>query len=349
MAVRDGDNVGRNVGRHVICLRFDNRQTGHRATAQIIGQLRAAFQQARVQVEHVTRVGFTPRRTAQQQRHRAVGFGLLGQVIKHNQHVLALVHPVLTDGRTGVGSQVLEPGRIRSRGGHDGGELHRTGVFQRALYRGNRGALLSDRHVDAAHLLVGVTGLPVVALVQNRVNGDSGLAGLTVTNNQLTLAATNRNHRVDGFQPGLERLEHGTAHHHAGSLQFQSTTLAQVLDFAQAVNRVAQRVNHAAQVTITHRHGEHVTRAVDLLTFLNPREITQDDSANLTLVQVHCQTQGTVLEAQQLVGHSAGQALDVGNAVSSFGHVADFLRSRGGWFVRIHKLVQGALNVLGTY
>jgi hypothetical protein len=42
-----------------------------------------------VQVEHVAGVGLAARRAAQQQRHGAVGLGLLGQVVEDDEDVLA--------------------------------------------------------------------------------------------------------------------------------------------------------------------------------------------------------------------------------------------------------------------
>ena len=90
LAVGDRDDVGRDVGRDVVGLRLDDRQAGHRAGAQLVGQLRAALQQPGVQVEDVARVGLAARRAAQQQRDRPVGLGLLGQVVEDDQDVLAL-------------------------------------------------------------------------------------------------------------------------------------------------------------------------------------------------------------------------------------------------------------------
>ena len=60
LAVSDGDHVGRDVGGHIVRLGLDDRQTRHRTAAQVIGDLGATFEQAGVQVEHITRVGFTP-------------------------------------------------------------------------------------------------------------------------------------------------------------------------------------------------------------------------------------------------------------------------------------------------
>ena len=183
--------------------------------------LRAALQQPRVQVEHVARVGLAARRAAQQQRDRAVGLGLLGQVVEHDQHVLAVVHPVLGDGRTGVRRKPFEAGGVGSRCGDDGGVVHRAALFERLPHAGDRGALLADRHVHAAHLLLWVAGLPVLALVEDGVDADRGLAGLAVADDQLALAAADRGLRVDGLDAGLQRLAHALALHHRRGLQFQ--------------------------------------------------------------------------------------------------------------------------------
>src|SRR5690606_11884679 len=67
LAVGNGDDVRRDVGRHVVPLRLNDRQRGQAPTPQIIVELRGALQLARVQVEDVARVRLTARRTALQQ------------------------------------------------------------------------------------------------------------------------------------------------------------------------------------------------------------------------------------------------------------------------------------------
>ena len=153
LAVGDRDDVGRDVGRDVVRLGLDDRQAGHRAGAELVGELRATLEQAGVQVEDVAGVGLAARRATQQQRHGAVRLGLLGQVVEDDQDVLALVHPVLADGRAGVGGEVLEAGRVGRGGRDDRRVLQRAGLLERAAHRGDRRALLADRDVDAAHLL----------------------------------------------------------------------------------------------------------------------------------------------------------------------------------------------------
>ena len=60
------------------------------------------------------------------------------------------------------------------------------------------GGLLADGHIDADHVLA--------LLVQDGVHSQGGLAGLTVADDQLTLAAADGEHGVDGQNTGLQRL-----------------------------------------------------------------------------------------------------------------------------------------------
>jgi len=57
---------------------------------------------------------------------------------------------------------------------------------------GDGGSLLSDGDVDAVKGLGVVTGLEDLLLVDDGIDGDGRLAGLPVTNDQLTLTSANR-------------------------------------------------------------------------------------------------------------------------------------------------------------
>jgi hypothetical protein len=87
LPVGDRDHVRRDVRRDVAGLRLDDRQRRQRAAAEVVVELDRALEQARVQVEDVAGVGLAARRAAQQQRHLAVGVGVLGQVVIHAQRV----------------------------------------------------------------------------------------------------------------------------------------------------------------------------------------------------------------------------------------------------------------------
>ena len=184
-----------------------------------------------MEVEHVAGVRLAARRAAQQQRHLAIGLGLLREVVVDDERVLAVLHPVLAHGATGVRGEVLERRRVAGRGGDDDGVLERAVLAQRLDRLGDGGALLADRHVDALHA--------EATLVDDRVDGHGGLAGLAVADDQLTLATTDRRHRVDRLDAGLHRLVHGLTTHDARSLDLDAA-LDAADDVAKAVDRDAR-------------------------------------------------------------------------------------------------------------
>ena len=154
-----------------------------------------------MQIENVAGVGLTSRGTANQQRERTVRDSVLGQVIVDDQDVLALVHEVFTHGAACVGGDILQRRQL-GRGGTDDGCVRHSAVFLKILDQRCHGrALLTDGNIDAQNVLA--------LLVDDGIGGNDGLAGLAVTDDKLTLAAANRNHRVDGLNAGLQRLLDG--------------------------------------------------------------------------------------------------------------------------------------------
>jgi hypothetical protein len=79
---------------------------------------------------------------------------------------------------------------------------------------------------------------PETLLVDDRVDRDRGLAGLAVADDQLALAAADRDHRVDRLDAGLQRLVHRLAVRDARRDD---------VDLRVAVERATERVDHAAE------------------------------------------------------------------------------------------------------
>ena len=105
-------------------------------------------------------------------------------------------------------------------------------------------------------------------LVDDRVDRHRGLAGLAVADDQLALAAADGGHGVDGLDAGLHRLLHRLALHDRGRLQLEGAARLG-LDRALAVDRVAQRVDDAAEVAVADRDREDLAGAADLLALLD--------------------------------------------------------------------------------
>ena len=171
-------------------------------------QLGRALEQARVQIEDVARVRLAARRAAQQQRELAIGDGVLREIVVDAERVALGVAEVLAHRDAGVRRDVLQRRRLGGGGDDDGRVLHRARVLEDLHHLRHRRALLADRDVEAEDVL------PL--LVDDRVDADRGLAGAAVADDELALAAADRDHRVDGLEPGLERLLDRAAVDHAG-------------------------------------------------------------------------------------------------------------------------------------
>ena len=106
-----------------------------------------------MQIEHVTRIGFAARRAAQQERHLAIGDGLLRQIVIHNHGMHAVVAEVFAHGAAGERRQELHRRRIGRGGGDDDGIFQRALLFENLHELRDGRTLLADGDVNAIQLL----------------------------------------------------------------------------------------------------------------------------------------------------------------------------------------------------
>src|SRR4029450_441166 len=276
-----------------------------------------------MQVEPAARIGFAARRTAQQQRHLAIGDGLLGQVVIDDDRVHAVVAEKFAHGAGGEGSDVLHRRRIRSGGSDDDRVLQRALLFQHLDELRDGGALLADRDIDAVQLDLLVAGRIERLLVQDGVERDRSLAGLAVADDQLALAAADRDQRVDGLQARRHRLMHRLARNDAGRLDVDTHALVG-LDRTLAVDRVAQRVDDAAEQALADRGIHDGAGALDGLAFLDLAVGAEDHDADVVGFEVERHAAGAVLELDHFTGLDVVEAVDAGDTVADGQHLSDF-------------------------
>lgn len=152
-----------------------------------------------MQIKDITRVGFSSGRPSQKEGHLSIGNSLFGQVIIDDKSVFAIVSEVLSDGTAGVGCQELKWGSIRGSSGDDESVVHGSVLFKDGHHVGNGGPLLAHCHVNAVELANLVVGLEVLLLVDDRVNGNSGFASLSVAYDKLSLASADWHQTVHRF------------------------------------------------------------------------------------------------------------------------------------------------------
>src|SRR5450631_2211633 len=276
-----------------------------------------------MQVEHVAGIGFAARRAAQQQRHLSVGDRLLRQIVIDDDRVHAVVAEIFAHGAAGKRRQELHRRRIGRGGGDDNGIIERALLFEHLDELRHGGALLPDRDIDAIELDL-LVGLRVERLlIEDGVERDRGLAGLAVADDQLALAAADRDQRVDRLQAGRHRLIHRLARDDAGRLHVDALALVG-FDRALAVDRVAERVDHAAEQPLADRCVHDGAGALDGLAFLDLAVGAENHDADIVGFEVQRHAAGAVFELDHFAGLDVVEAVDAGNAVADGQHLSDF-------------------------
>ena len=313
LPVGDRDDVGRDVGGDVGCLRLDDRQRRQRAAAEVVGELDPALEQPRVQVEDVAGVGLAARRAAQQQRHLPVRVGMLGEVVVDAQGMAALVGEELGHRGAGVGRHVLDRRGLVGGSGDDDGVVHRARFLERLHELDDGRHPLADRDVDGDDALV--------LVVDDRVDRDRGLAGLAVADDQLALAAADRDHRVDRLQAGLHRLLDALALDHAGGLVLGRAGLGG-MDVALAVERAPERVDQAAEELLADRDLEQAAGALDRVALDDLVPLAEQHGADVVLLEVQREAGHVMGKLEHLERHAVVEAVDAGDAVGDGEHGA---------------------------
>merc|ERR1719220_1991082 len=267
-------------------------------TSHGVRHLGGTLKQPGVKVEDVTGVSLTAWGTPEQQGHLPVSDGLLGQVVEDGHSVHAVVTEVLSHGHARVGGEVLQGSGVRGSGRDDDGVLHGVGVSEPLYNLGDSGPLLADGDVDTVQLLLGVISLVKALLVDDGVNGDGGLASLSVTDDQLTLATANGHKRVDSLNAGLHRLRHRLPGNDARSLQANPEPLAGA-EGTLAVNGVSKSVNDPAEALHADGDVDDGTSPLDDIALLDELVVTEDDNTNVVGLQV----EGHALQARAEFHH----------------------------------------------
>ena len=192
------------------------------------------------------------------------------------------------------------------------------------LTRGDRRALLADRDVDAAHLLV--DGSPDSQLAFWLMIVSIAMAVLPVWRSPMMswrwprpigiIASMALMPVCSGSCTDLRCMTPG-----ACSSRARRPSMP-VISPRPSIG-VAERVDDTAEVALADGNGEDLAGAGHLHALFDAGELAEHDDADLVFVEVQREAERAVREADELVRHDRGQALDVGDAVGGVGDVSD--------------------------
>src|SRR5581483_4633935 len=292
----------------------DHRQGRQRAAAELVGELARALEQPRVQVEDVAGERLAARRPAQQQRQLPVRVRVLRQVVVDAERVAAVVEEVLAHRGAGERRHPLDRRRLLGGRGDDDRVLQGARLAQALVHLRHGGGLLTDCDVDADHV--------AAALVDDRVDADRGLARAAVADDELALAAPDRDHRVDRLETGLQRLLHRLPLHDARRLELERP-VGVGLDRPLPVERVAERVDDTAEQPVADRHRHHLPGAADRLALLDVLPFAEERGTDVVLLEVERDADDAVLELEPLERYAVLEPVHARDAVTDLEHGAD--------------------------
>jgi hypothetical protein len=191
LSVGNRNDVGRNVGRDITSLGLNDGEGSEGTTTVGLVHLGGSLEQTRVEVEDISGVGLSSRRSSKQERHLSVGNGLLGQIVVDDQGVLAVVSEPFTHGTSRERSEVLKGSGVRGGSGNNNGVLQGVVLLEGLDELSDSRSLKTDSDVDTVELLLLVGSVVPLLLVEDGVNGNGGFTSLSITNDELSLSSTN--------------------------------------------------------------------------------------------------------------------------------------------------------------
>ena len=207
---------------------------------------------------------------------------VFGQVVVDHQRVFAIVAEIFTHRGTGVWREVQQAGWVAWTGRDDDSLIHHAFLFEAFDEASNLGKFLTDRNID-----VDDTSL-LLGLVDHRINRNCRLAGLSVTDDELTLATTDWEHRVDGDDTGHQWFVDRFTPHDTDGFAFDESALLG-LDRRTAIEWFAEWVDNAAEQFRTDWHTEDFTLEFDGITSRNATVATKNHRTDFVFHEVECE------------------------------------------------------------
>ena len=161
----------------------------------------------------------------------------------------ACITEIFTDCSTCKRRIILKRSWVSSCRGYNYSVIQGALLLESVDYRRNSRSLLTYRHINTIYRFTSQIRL---TLIDDRINCDGCLSGLTITDDELTLTAADRNHRINRFQTCLQRFVHRLTEDHSRSLSFQRHLDKFSSYHTLAVKRFTKRIHHASDHGLAH-------------------------------------------------------------------------------------------------
>jgi hypothetical protein len=277
-----------------------------------------------VQVENVTWVGFSSWWSSEEKGHLSVSNSLFGQIVVHDQSVSSVISEPFAHGASRVWSEVLKWGSVGGGGDNDDAVFQAISFLEDSDQLGNGGLFLANGDVDAVKFLGFVVFVVELFLVQDGIESDGGFTGLSITNDKFSLASTNWDQRVDGFQTRLHRLVNGFSGNNTWGFDVYSSSEFGI-DWAFTVDSVSEWINDSSEEFWSDWDVNNGTGSSNDVAFLDLSIVTEYDDTDVIWLQVQSHTFDAGVEFDHLFGLDVFKTVDSGDTISDSQNLTGFL------------------------
>src|SRR5215468_5194899 len=227
-----------------------------------------------------------------------------------------VITDMLAHGATAVWSDILQRGRLRGGGGNHDGVVHRPGFPELVDNLRYCGTLLANGDIDTNNV--------AAFLVDDRIDGNRGLAGLPIADDQFTLSTANRNHAVNSLESRLQRFFNRLTCDDTGRLDLDAPAILCV-DGASAVDSLAQGIDDPSYQGLTYRDLGDPAGAFDRIALFNHIGFAEKRGSHVVFFEVQRDAENVVREFQQLAGCDFVQPVNTRNPVPGRKNRSDLL------------------------
>lgn len=141
----------------------------------------------------------------------------------------------------------------------------------------------------------------VLLLIEDSVDGDSSLSGLSISNDEFSLSSSDGHQTVDGLQSSLHGFVDGLSGDNARGLNFNSISIL-TLDGSSTIDGVSEGVEYTSQHFFSDGNVHNSSSSSYYITFLNFSIVSEDDDTDIVGFQVEGHTSDTRGELHHFSG-----------------------------------------------
>ena len=195
-------------------------------------------------------------------------------------------------------------------------------MFGQCIYQFcNRRCFLTDGYIDTIYRRA---CLIETLLVDDGIHCDGSLTGLTVTDDQLTLSTSDREHGVDRQDTGLHRNTDRFSLNNTRCFSFYRIVVVFFYS-SLSVDRLAQRVDNSADKSFTDRDSGFLFRTYHTGTFFDSCIFTEQDTSDGILTDILNHSFFAVFKSYDLAVHRMIDSIDRCDSVTDTDNLTGFL------------------------